>query len=127
MYRTISMAVVCLLAAFTVTGQTRQPAFLTDHNTAWVDSVFATLTLEEKIGQLLMPRGNYSGKPHPVDSLRKWVQQYKIGGIVFFASGPTAQASLTNELQALSRVPLLIGQDFEWGVGMRIDSSDRFP
>ncbi len=121
----IFLFLIKVLAA--ANGQTRQPEFLSDHNKKWVDSVFSTLTLDEKIGQLLMPRGNYSGKPHPVDSLRKWVNEYKIGGIVFFASGPATQAKITNELQSLSRVPLLIGQDFEWGVGMRLDSADRFP
>lgn len=108
-------------------GQGVTPPFIIDHNKKWVDSIFRTLTLEEKIGQLLLPRGNYSGKPHDIGMLKKWVTDYKIGGIVFFASNPTTQASITNELQALSRVPLFIGQDFEWGVGMRLDSTDRFP
>ncbi|MGB4958967.1 MAG: glycoside hydrolase family 3 N-terminal domain-containing protein [Saprospiraceae bacterium] len=108
-------------------GQTIKPAFLTDYNKQWVDSVFNSLTLDEKIGQLLLPRGNYSGKPHDAATLASWVRDYKIGGIVFFASNPSAQAALTNELQAISKTPLLIGQDFEWGVGMRLDSTDRFP
>ena len=110
-----------------ILGQTVSPAFLTDHNRKWVDSVFNSLTLEEKIGQLLLPRGNYSGKPHDTAMLKQWVRDYKIGGIVFFASSPSTQALLTNELQSMSRVPMLIGQDFEWGVGMRLDSTDRFP
>ena len=105
----------------------QKPAFLTDYDKIWVDSVFNSLSLDEKIGQLLMPRGNYSGKPHDIDQLEKWVKDFKIGGIVFFAGSPTAQAIVTNHLQELSKVPMLIGQDFEWGVGMRLDSTDRFP
>lgn len=112
--------------AFPVSAQ-QKPAFLIDYNHKWVDSVFQSLTLDEKIGQLLMPRGNYSGKPHDVATLQSWVKDYKIGGIVFFAGPPTNQVKLTNELQALSKIPLLIGQDFEWGLGMRLDSTDRFP
>ncbi|HRO73736.1 MAG TPA: hypothetical protein PK611_08705, partial [Saprospiraceae bacterium] len=42
------------------------PDFLTNYNQRWVDSVFNTLTLDQKVGQLLMPRGNYSGKAHNV-------------------------------------------------------------
>ena len=103
------------------------PAFLRDYNGKWVDSVFSQLTLEQKIGQLLMPRGNYSGRPHDINQLKTWVTQYKIGGIVFFASNPAEQARITNELQALSDVPLFIGQDLEWGLGMRLDSAHRFP
>lgn len=103
------------------------PDFLTNYNQRWVDSVFNTLTLDQKVGQLLMPRGNYSGKAHNVAQLKEWVTRYKIGGIVFFASGPVQQARLTNELQDLADVPLFIGQDLEWGLGMRLDSTPRFP
>ncbi len=103
------------------------PAFLRDYNEKWVDSVFNQLTLEQKIGQLLMPRGNYSGRPHDINQLTTWVKKYKIGGIVFFASNPTEQARITNALQASSDVPLFIGQDLEWGLGMRLDSTHRFP
>ncbi len=110
-----------------VEGQSVLPAFLRDYNKNWVDSIFNSMTLDEKIGQLLMPRGNYSGKPHEIDTLLKWVETYKIGGLVFFASNPTTQVNITNKIQAVSKIPLIIGQDFEWGVGMRLDSTDRFP
>ena len=122
-----TILLILVLSSYISVAQSTIPAFLTDYNERWVDSIFNSLTLEEKIGQLLMPRGNYSGKPHDVDTLKKWVNDYKIGGIVFFASNPTAQATLTNELQSISKTPMLIGQDFEWGVGMRLDSTDRFP
>ncbi len=116
-----------LLLFFLEVKAQKKPDFLVDYNNSWVDSVFNTLTLDQKVGQLLMPRGNYSGRPHDIEKLKSWVKDYKIGGIVFFASQPTIQAQITNELQALSSVPLLIGQDFEWGLGMRLDSTDRFP
>ena len=96
-------------------------------NARWADSILSTLTLEEKIGQLLMPRGNVSGKAHDLEKLKSWVRDYKIGGIVFFAAPPSVQARITNELQAISRVPLFVGEDFEWGLAMRLDSTDRFP
>jgi beta-N-acetylhexosaminidase len=105
----------------------KEPDFLTNYNKPWVDSVFATLTLDEKIGQLLMPRGNTSGKPHDIEKLKRWVSDYRIGGIVMFAAPPTVQARIVNELQALSKVPLLIGMDLEWGLAMRLDSTVRFP
>lgn len=120
-----SIILACLMYA--TMGFAQKPAFLTDYNVRWVDSVFATFTLEDKIGQLLMPRGNYSGKPHDLATLEQWVKDYKIGGVVFFASNPTTQAQITNRLQNLSKTPMMIGQDFEWGLGMRLDSTDRFP
>ncbi len=105
----------------------QDPEFLLNHNNRWVDSVFNTLTLDEKIGQLLMPRGNTSGKPHDIEKLKRWVKDSRVGGLVMFAAPPTVQARIVNELQALSKVPLLIGMDLEWGLAMRLDSSARFP
>jgi len=121
--------VVCtfLIFLFSLTIKGQKPAFLVNYDKVWVDSVFNSLTLDQKIGQLLMPRGNYSGKPHDLATLESWVTKYHIGGVVFFASNPTAQVNVTNRLQSITKTPLFIGQDFEWGVGMRLDSSDRFP
>lgn len=96
-------------------------------NTRWVDSVFATLTLEEKIGQLLMPRGNFTNVPFEREKLLSWVRDYKVGGFVFFANQPTRTAAMINELQAASRVPLFVGMDLEWGLTMRLDSTARYP
>ncbi len=119
---------ICVLSFLCFNSYTQlAPEFLTNYDKRWVDSTFQTLSLDEKIGQLLMPRGNVSGKPHDIEKLARWVQQYKIGGIVFFAGPPTVQAKLTNYLQSLSKVPLFIGEDFEWGLAMRMDSTDRFP
>ncbi len=102
-----------------------QNLFKTDHQ-KWVDSVFAHLNTDEKIGQLLMPRGNYNAKYDP-ELLKYWIKEFKIGGFVFFAGSPVRQANLVNELQSLSKVPLLIGMDLEWGLAMRLDSTVRFP
>lgn len=45
----------------------------------------------------------------------------------FFAGSPTRQVEIVNLLQSKSDIPLLIGQDFEWGTAMRLDSTVRFP
>jgi beta-glucosidase-like glycosyl hydrolase len=62
-----------------------------------------------------------------VDTISKYVQQYKIGGLVFFQGGPVRQAALANRYQALAKVPLWFAIDGEWGLGMRLDSTIRFP
>lgn len=105
----------------------KKPEFLENAHTQWVDSVFNTLTLDEKVGQVLMPRGNFSGKGYEPEKLKEWVDKYKLGGIVFFAGNPTTQAQITNDLQAISKVPMLVGVDMEWGLAMRLDSTVRFP
>ena len=103
------------------------PEFLHNYQSKWVDSVFSTLSLDQKIGQLLMPRGNYSGNGYEPEKLKAWVRDYHIGGVAMFAGQPTVQARIINEIQSISKVPLLVGMDFEWGLAMRLDSTVRFP
>ena len=55
------------------------------------------------------------------------IKKERIGGLVFFQGGPVRQAILTNRYQAISKVPLLISMDAEWGLGMRLDSTTSFP
>ncbi|MGR3810142.1 glycoside hydrolase family 3 N-terminal domain-containing protein [Jiulongibacter sp. NS-SX5] len=105
----------------------QKPDFLVNYNHSWVDSVFNTLSIDQKIGQLLMPRGNFSGQGYEPEKIRKWVEKYHIGGLAMFAGQPTIQAQIINEMQEVSKVPMLIGMDFEWGLAMRLDSTVRFP
>ncbi|UBM58416.1 serine hydrolase [Marinilongibacter aquaticus] len=122
LFKTLSL----FLFAFTAFAQ-KPPAFLGDAQKAWADSVFSTLTLDQKIGQVLMPRGNFSGQGYEPEKLREWVEKYRIGGLAMFAGQPSVQAEIINQMQAISSVPLLIGMDFEWGLAMRLDSTVRFP
>ncbi len=117
------------LLAFSQTNQRSQPTadnLFPNANMRWVDSVFNTLSVDEKIGQLMMPRGNYSYE-YDTARLYKIVRDYHVGGFVLFRNRPTAQALLVNKLQAMSKVPMMIGMDLEWGMEMRLDSTVRFP
>ncbi len=93
----------------------------------WVDSVYQSLTLEERIGQLFMVDLFSNKEKAHVDRVRKLVAEYKIGGVIFSKGGPIQQARLTNELQQASKTPLLIAMDAEWGLAMRLDSVYAFP
>lgn len=93
----------------------------------WVDSVYNSLSFEEKLGQLFMVAA-YSNKDSVhFNSLEKLVKNYKIGGLIFFQGGPVRQAKLTNRFQSHSKVPLFVGNDAEWGLSMRLDSTYRYP
>src|ERR1700722_16856686 len=102
--------------------------FYQKQNEMWADSVMKKLTVDERIGQLFMVAA-YSDTNHPKnrDEVTKLIQDQEIGGLIFFKGGPVAQAELTNTYQAMSKVPLLIGMDAEWGLAMRLDSVPRFP
>lgn len=92
----------------------------------WVDSMLQSMTVEERIGQLFMVQA-YSRPDSDQAKVIDLITNYHVGGIIFMQGGPVRQAQLTNIFQGLARVPLLIGQDAEWGLSMRIDSTIRFP
>jgi beta-N-acetylhexosaminidase len=93
----------------------------------WADSVFQSLTPDERIAQLIMIRAHSNlGREH-VNAVIKDINDNKVGGVIFFQGGPVRQANLTNYYQAISKVPLLVGIDGEWGLGMRLDSVISLP
>lgn len=105
----------------------KKPAFFAYYFDSWVDSIMRTLTTEEKIGQLFMVEA-YSNKENcNFLEIVNQINKYKIGGICFFQGSPVKQAALTNYYQKISRVPLLIGIDGEWGLAMRLDSTVKYP
>jgi len=102
------------------------PPFL-EHATPWADSVFTSLSLEQRIAQLMMV-AVYSDKDAKHEQgIADMVREHNIGGLIFFKGGPLRQAKLTNRFQTAARTPLLIGMDLEWGLAMRLDSTIRFP
>ena len=93
----------------------------------WVDSIYNSLSIEERIGQLFMVAA-YSNKDSAhIKSIDKLITEQKIGGLIFFQGGPVRQAQMTNHFQQLTKTPLFIGIDAEWGLSMRLDSVNRFP
>lgn len=94
---------------------------------SWADSVFESLSDDEKIGQLFMVAA-YSNrdKKHiaEVDSL---IINHKIGGLIFFQGGPARQAAQTNHYQSIAKTPLFMAIDGEWGLNMRLDSTIGYP
>ena len=98
-----------------------------DSETKWVDSIYSKMSLQEKIGQLFMISA-YSNKDSVhVNSIEKLIQDYKVGGLIFFQGGPVRQAKLTNQYQSKAKIPLFVGIDAEWGLGMRLDSTYIYP
>jgi beta-glucosidase-like glycosyl hydrolase len=93
----------------------------------WVDSIYNGMTIQEKVGQLFMVAAYSNRDKNHIDSIEKLIKDYKIGGLIFFQGGPVRQANLTNRYQSMTKVPLLIGMDAEWGLNMRLDSTVRYP
>ena len=73
-------------------------AIFLSNETAWVDSVMATLSEEERISQLFMVAAySNKGEEHKQE-ITNLVEKYKIGGLMFLQGGPVRQAQLTLSL-----------------------------
>ena len=93
----------------------------------WVDSVYAQMSNEEKIGQLFMVMAFSEKGEHHFQKIASQIKEYHLGGIIFSLGGPVEQSYWINQFQKKSKTPLLIGMDAEWGVAMRLDSIRPFP
>jgi beta-N-acetylhexosaminidase len=118
----------------------------------WVEQTLRKMTLDEKIGQLLVTSFNAtftSADSEAYDRLRHLVRDVKVGGIHVFGGSepmpalmlnpsygggsasrkgdPYAAAALLNRLQRESDVPLLATADFEGGVGYMMTGATRLP
>ncbi len=107
------------LSAGIVTGQTAN---------SWTDSVYNSLSEDERIAQLMVVRlSSIDSKTKLItffdDKVAGLVKQYNIGGICLFQGGPVKQALILNKLQAAAKTPILICIDGENGVGMRMTDS----
>lgn len=96
----------------------------------WADSVLATLTLREKIGQMIMPwiLGDFAPEGSSShDRVLRMIQRYGVGGVIVSVGSPTEVAVKLNDLQGHSPVPLLVAADLETGAGFRLSGLMHVP
>ncbi len=93
----------------------------------WTDSVFNSLSEDEKIAQLMVIRAHSNLGPDHVAKVVSDIQKYNVGALCFFQGGPLRQANLTNYYQSIAKTPLMVTIDGEWGLGMRLDSVTKYP
>ena len=94
----------------------------------WTEQTLAKMTLEEKVGQIFMIRAFSKDDPERIKYVKSQIEKYHVGGICFFQGDPLRQTRLVKEYQRLSKYPLMIGIDGEWGLGMRFpDKAISFP
>lgn len=127
MKRSLSFLVILSFCIqFSISQSYQTPPFL-KADWEWVDSLYESLTTKERFAQLIMvPAWSNKGIKHE-NEVAFLIEKYKIGGIAFFQGGPGRQIELVKRYQKLSDIPLLMGIDAEWGLGMRLDSTLSFP
>ena len=115
------------------------PVHLDRKGDRWAVATLRKMSLEEKIGQMIMPwaRIQFMNVESPEYlELREEMRKYHVGGfgVTVFTDGPSLlksepleAAALTNNLQRDSKYPLLFAADFERGLSMRLNGATGFP
>ena len=86
----------------------------------WVDSTLAALPLRARVAQLVMPwvLGDYTSDDSPSwATIRGWIVDEGVGGVVMSLGGPVDVAAKVNAMQRLADIPLLVASDVEPGLG----------
>ena len=92
-----------------------------------VDSILNTMTVREMIAQLIWVPAWADEKGGNYRQVELLVEKYGIGGVIFFEGSRDMQLDYTKRISSISRIPLIIAQDAEWGTGMRLREVEDFP
>lgn len=126
-----SLVIITFNAGFTnekpVKSTSRAVPLSYNLSSPWVDSVFHSLSLEERIAQLIMIGVWPNRDQKHIDEVADQINKHHVGGLIFFQGGPIREAQLTNYYQFCTKTPLFVGIDGEWGLAMRLDSVMTFP
>jgi beta-N-acetylhexosaminidase len=93
----------------------------------WVDSVFETLTLRQRVAQMVTVFAYADARGRALRDLRRDVTVERVGGVILSLGGAARAARLVTALQSIAPVPLLFSADFENGAGMRLRGTTSFP
>ena len=149
MSRAAAAGLLSLLLLSAPLAQAPLPDALDKIAARWVDETFKKLTIDDKVGQLVVSSisSTYlSSDTDAFETLTRKVRTLRVGGFHVFGGTepipnvllnnnygsvvlgqPLDAASLLNRLQSLSTIPLLNTADFEAGAGFRIEGATVFP
>src|SRR4051812_25823285 len=144
--RLVSLALLCSFPSFAALKDKDKEKFnepgavqLTKDGDKWAQKTLKKLSVEEKIGQLIMVRAlaEFQNVESPAyTSLRDDIRKYHLGSVIItvrvdggflLRNQPYEAAMVTNRLQRDSDLPLLVAADFERGLSMRLLATPMFP
>jgi beta-glucosidase-like glycosyl hydrolase len=120
------LAILLTLAPGLYAQEIDQPFMKFMHH-PWVDSVFNSLSWEEKIGQLIWIDAQPDNDIEQAVRLNDAIKKAGPGGIIFSDGQAVRLAEMVNYFQKISKVPLLIAECSESGPGMKLTGIERYP
>lgn len=102
---------------------------LDDEDKKWIEDQLHGMSLNDKAAQMISVQipPNISVNSREYKKIVSLVRDKRIGGIIFSRSDIKSQVQITNALQEISQIPLLVSADFENGPGMRLSDVSEFP
>ncbi len=93
----------------------------------WVEDTYSKLSPQERISQIMIMAISPNRAEESRMLVDRYVENFKVGGLIFESSEIRTQAEITNYAQSLSSIPLMIALDAEWGLTMRLKDAPEFP
>ncbi len=130
--RYMALACACIVAIPGINRATGVTPSSSDFEEAgesarWADSVMASMSLRDRVAQLMVPRFDIAYNAAGQSQLRNVVAQQKVGGILLGKGKASDYAGLIDFAGSVAAVPLMVTLDGEWGPAMRVTDAPRFP
>lgn len=126
-YRTLFAAAAIAASSLAATAVEPVPAAADRAAAArWADSVYNSLTVRQRLAQLVFPKVTPAGAASSKAAIRRYASE-GVGGLLFSEGSLAEYVEMTNYAQEQSEVPMLMTFDGEWGLSMRIAELPRFP
>ena len=125
----VSILSIFLLSSFASTQPNKYQPFdrkLSKKDEEWVRQTLRALTIDEKVGQMMMADANiafWNRESNEYKKLQHQIVDNKVGGVIIFRSGVWSTAVISNRWQEMAKIPLLISADLEMGMGMRFEDT----
>lgn len=87
------------------------PSIAQSVKSRWVDSVFHTLNVSEKVGHLFQVPVETNSDVNTIDKIQELIESHEIGGIILKQGSVLPPATLLHSFHKMSDVPLFIGYD----------------
>ena len=127
MKRVIAYVFLIIILPIASKAQHVSPLYKDSIQMKWVNEKYNSMSLEEKVGQLFIVAAYTNRDVVHENDIQKLIEEEHIGGLIFMQDQAAHQIELTNKFQSISKIPLLIGMDAEWGLAMRLKGVERFP